>query len=77
MGIRGGKRESGWKGHGVVEQVVPHSHAVDKNWEGYLGSQQSQLQARLHNLGFQCQEDKASQLLAVKTSGGWTGGRNC
>ena len=26
----------------VIEQALPHSHVVDKNWKGYLGSEQSQ-----------------------------------
>ena len=42
----------------LEEQVVPHSCVVDKNWEGHLGREQSQLQARLCSLGFQHQEIK-------------------
>ena len=38
---------------------VSHSCAVDKNQEGYHGSEQSWPQARPHVQGFQCQEDKA------------------
>ena len=58
-------------------QVVPHSRVVDKNWEGYLGSERSHPQVRVHSIGFQCWEDKNPSLLVVKTSGGWGGGRNC
>ena len=37
------------------ELAVPHSHVVDKNWEGYLGIQESQPQTRpLSSPGFQC-----------------------
>ena len=35
-----------------VEWVVPHSCVMDKNLEGYLGSKQSQLQAKPHIPGF-------------------------
>ena len=68
-----------WHGEMVVtvEREVPHSHVVDKNWEGYLVSKQSQPQARPQSPGFQCQEDKPPKLLALKTSGGWDGRRNC
>ena len=55
----------------VVEWEAPHSRVVDKNWEGYLGSEGSLPQTRLHNPGFQCWEDKSPKLIAVKTSGGW------
>ena len=48
-----------WHGDAMVEQVVPHSHVVDKNWEGYLGSEGSQHQDRPHSPGFQHQADKA------------------
>ena len=36
----------------MAEQTIPHSHIVDKNREGYLGSKQFQHQARLHSPGF-------------------------
>ena len=36
----------------AVEWVVPHSHVVDENREGYLGSKRSQPQARPHSPGF-------------------------
>ena len=49
-----------WHGVAVIvvewAQVVPHSHVVDKNQEGYLGSEQSQ--AREYNPGFQSWECK-------------------
>ena len=61
----------------LAEQVVPHSHVVDKNQEGYLGSEGSQPQARPHSSGFQHQGDKSPYLLAVKISRNWGGGRNC
>ena len=35
-----------------VEQAVPHSPVVDKNWEGHLGSELSQAQARPYIPGF-------------------------
>ena len=55
-------REVVWHGEAVVavEQPVPHSCIVDKNWEGYLGSEGSQPQARPHSTGFQHQDDKFS-----------------
>ena len=49
---------------------------VGKNQEGYIGSEQSQLQARPRSPGFQHAEDKAPLLLALKSSGGWGSGRN-
>ena len=66
MGRRGRDKETGRevKRCSVVREavaadwMVPHSHMVDKNQEGYLGSEQSQPQARPHNPEFQCQEDK-------------------
>ena len=61
----------------VEEWAVPWSRELDKNWEGYLRSEQSQPQARLHSPGFQHQEDKYLSLLAVKTSGGWRSRRYC
>ena len=48
-----------WCGAETVEWVVPHSHVVDKNWEGYLRRTGSQHQAKPHCLDFQCQEDKS------------------
>ena len=46
--------------HGeVVEWAVPHSHVVDKNWEGYSGVKDDSPQTRTpRSPGFQCQEDK-------------------
>ena len=61
----------------VAERAVPHSHVVDKNQEGYLGSKSSQPQARAHSPRFQCWKDKSLKLLVVKTSEGWGGRRNC
>ena len=49
---------------------------VDKNWEGYHRSEGSQPHTGPPSPGFQCQEDKSPQLLAVKTSGGLGSGRN-
>ena len=31
----------------AMERMVPHSHVVDKNWEEYLGNDQSQPQTRI------------------------------
>ena len=45
--------------------MVPHSRVVNKNQDGYLGSEQSQSQGRLHSLGFQYRESKSPLLLAV------------
>ena len=65
MGRRGGVVEMGRDGvwHrqvGVaVEWTVPHSRMVDKNWEGYLGSEPSQPQAKSHSPGFHHWEDKS------------------
>ena len=39
--------------------AAPHSCVVDKNQEGYLGSEQSQPQARPHSTGFRDQEHKS------------------
>ena len=61
----------------LVEQAVPHSRAADKNQEGQLESEQSQPQARPHSPGFQCQVNKASLPLAVKSSRGLGSRRNC
>ena len=30
------QRDLMWQGEAAVEQEVPHSGVVDKNWEGYL-----------------------------------------
>ena len=60
-----------------VEGAVPHSSVVDKNQEGYLGSELSQIQVTLHSPGFQYRKDKSAKLLAVKPSGGCGSGRNC
>ena len=79
----GKRHRDRWKGEetqcGVERQWQQNRHScvVNKNWEAYLGRQQSQPQVRLHNPGFQRQEDKSPLLLAVKTSGGWGGKRNC
>ena len=43
----------------AAEKAVPHLCVVDKNQEGYLGSEQSQTQERLHSPGFQHQGNKA------------------
>ena len=51
-----------------MEQAGP-TPAWIKIWEGYLGSVEPLTHTRSHSLGFQCQEDKSSQLLAMKTSG--------
>ena len=61
MGSQSGQ-DMAYGGEVVVaeEQMVPHSCVVDKNWGGYLGSQQSQSQARPCSPGFQCWENKAS-----------------
>ena len=56
---RCGVVQRGGGGGGGSRWVVPHSHVVHKNLEGYLGSEQPQPQARLHSPGFQCQEDKS------------------
>ena len=61
----------------VEEWAVPWSRELDKNWEGYLRSEQSQPQARLHSPGFQHQEDKPPLPPAVKTGGCWGSRRNC
>ena len=55
----------------------PTSMGGGKNQDGYLGSEGSQPQSRLPSPGFQYQEDKSPHLLAMKTSRGWDGGRNC
>ena len=57
---------------GDMEQAVLNTRVVDKNQKGYFGSQRSQHHTRPPSPGFQCQE-----LLAVKTSGVWSGRRNC
>ena len=38
--------------HGDVEREVPHPHVVDKNQEGYLRSEGSQLHTRQPRPGF-------------------------
>ena len=48
------------RGNSSGRTVVPHSHEVYKNQEGYLGSQRSQPQARPHSPGFQHQKNKVS-----------------
>ena len=59
----------------AADWVVPHSCVVDKNQEGYLRSKQTQLQTRPLSPGFQHQQHKSPQILAVKTSGDWDGRR--
>ena len=44
--------------HGVVQRVVPHSHVVDKNLEGYFRSKGFQPHIRPPSPGFECHEDK-------------------
>ena len=58
-----------------MEQTGPTTTQI-KIWEGYLGNEESQPHTRLPNPGLQCQEDKAPQLLAAKTSGNLVSGRN-
>ena len=53
----------------LADQVVPHS-CVDK-LGGTIGEQD-----RLYNPGFQLGQNKASEILAVKTCGGCGVGRN-
>ena len=43
----------------MQSRLVPHRHVVDENWEGYLGSEESQPHTRPPSPGFQCQEDKS------------------
>ena len=43
----------------VVGQAVPRSHVMDKNQEGYLGSEGFQPQTRPPSPGFQHQNDKS------------------
>ena len=57
-----GRGADTWRGaesHGDVEQVVPHPRVVDKNWEGYLGSEGSQPYTRPPSPGIHHQEDKS------------------
>ena len=56
----------GWRGTGV--EWAGSTPTWIKIREGYLGSEESQTHTRLPSLGFQCQEGKSPQLLAVKTS---------
>ena len=49
-------------------ELFPHPCVVDKVWEGYLGSKESQPHTRPTSPGFQGQEDKSPQLLAAKPS---------
>ena len=60
-----------------MEWTVLHPCVVDKNQERYLGSEGSCAHTRPPSPGFQCKEDKSLQLLAVKDTGSWGGGRNC
>ena len=50
-------RQQWWQ---LEEWEAPHSCVVDKNQERYLGSKQSQPQARLCSPRFQCWENTAS-----------------
>ena len=49
-------------------RLVPHLHVVNKIWNRYLRSEESQPHTRHPSPGFQCQEDKSPQLLATKTN---------
>ena len=67
-----------------MKQEVPHPHVMDKNWEGYLKNEVSQLHTRPPSSVFQCQEDKPPELLAgkqkqtnKKTSEVWGNRGNC
>ena len=66
-----------WHREVAEEWVVPHSCMVDKSQERYLRSEQSQPQARPHSPESQHRDDRSPSLLAVETSGGWGGRRNC
>ena len=71
-------REAVWHGEAVAvvaEQTVPHSRVGDRNQEGYPGSEPSQPQARQYRPRFQHREGQPPLHLALKTSGGWGGGR--
>ena len=65
-------RDAVWHGKAVaVEWEVPHM------WWIKIRRKQLEPQTRSPSPGFQCQEDKLPQLLAIKTSGSWGSGRNC
>ena len=53
-GLRHGDAQGGEEvqRHGDVEWEVPHPRVVDKNQEGYLRSEGSQLHTRQHRPGF-------------------------
>ena len=56
------RQEGSRQRHGEAwrhRMAVPHSHVVDKNQEGYLGSEGSQPENRPPSPGFQHQEDKS------------------
>ena len=48
----GGAELQRWRGK-LAERTVPHLRVVDKNQEGYLGSEQSQPQPKPQSPGFQ------------------------
>ena len=57
---RGMHRDALWCGEMVAaEWTFPHPCVVNKNQEGYLGSQRSQPKSRLHSPVFQHWEDKS------------------
>ena len=73
-GVTEAQKDAGGGGGGGVggvgaERTAPHPRVVDTNLEGHLQNKGSQPQARPPSPGFQHQEDKSPQLLAVKTSG--------
>ena len=74
MGRRGRDGQPGWTGHEarwkLADRAAPHWSA-DKQG-GTTGEQD-----RPCNAGFQSRQNKASELLAVKTYGGCGGRRNC
>ena len=72
MGRRGRDMEM-WK------RLVPHTCVVDKNWEGYLGSEGSQPHTSPLSPGSKCQEDRSPSALSsgCKASRKWVCGRNC
>ena len=55
---------------------VPHSHVADKNQEGHPGEQVVPASGQTAQPKVPVLGNKASQFLAVKTSGGWGGRRN-
>ena len=61
--MQDGRRGEAQEAAAEVEWMIPLSHVVGKNQEGYLDwkieSERSQAQARQHSPGFQLQEDKS------------------